>query len=110
MWIGVSVETSRYAFRIDHLRTVGAAVRFISAEPLLGPLPDPNLSGIHWPIAGGESGPRARSIQCWKASSRISDTEHTRWTLSSAAARLRAQGLLPSTGAHSSTGRLNSRV
>ena len=62
VWMGVSVETSRYAFRIDHLRSVGAAVRFVSAEPLLGPLPDLDLSGIHWLIAGGESGPRARPM------------------------------------------------
>ena len=40
VWMGVSVETSRYAFRISHLRSVGAAVRFVSAEPLVGPLPD----------------------------------------------------------------------
>lgn len=46
VWIGVSVETMRYAFRLDHLRTVGAAVRFVSAVPLLGPLPNLNLSGI----------------------------------------------------------------
>lgn len=61
LWIGVSIETQRYAFRSDHLRDVGAAVRFISAEPLLGPLAL-DLSGIHWLIAGGESGPRARPM------------------------------------------------
>ena len=60
VWMGVSVETSRYVFRIDHLRTVPAEVRFISAEPLLGPLLNLDLSGIHWLIAGGESGPGAR--------------------------------------------------
>lgn len=63
MWMGVSVETSRYAFRVDHLRSVGAAVRLISPEPLLGPLPNVDLSGIHWLTAGGESGPRARPIR-----------------------------------------------
>ena len=63
LWMGVSVETKRYAFRIDHLREVPAAVRFISAEPLLGPLGALDLSGIHWVIAGGESGPNARPVE-----------------------------------------------
>ena len=63
VWMGVSVENARYAFRIDHLRTVSSAIRFISAEPLLGPLPDLDLSGIHWVIVGGESGPRSRPMQ-----------------------------------------------
>ena len=62
-WMGVSVETSRYAFRIDHLRSVPAEIRFISAEPLLGPLPGLDLSGIHWLIAGGESGPGSRRME-----------------------------------------------
>ena len=62
VWMGVSVETERYAFRIDHLRSVGAAIRFVSAEPLLGPLPRLNLEGIHWLIVGGESGPGARPM------------------------------------------------
>ena len=62
VWMGVSVETERYAFRIDHLRSVKAKVRFVSAEPLLGPLPDLNLEGIHWLIASGESGPGARPM------------------------------------------------
>ena len=47
LWMGVSVESSRYTFRIDHLRTVPAAVRFVSAEPLLGPLGPVKLEGIH---------------------------------------------------------------
>jgi protein gp37 len=63
LWMGVSVESERYAFRIDHLREVGAAIRFVSAEPLLGPLPSLDLSGIDWLIAGGESGPNARPIE-----------------------------------------------
>lgn len=63
LWMGVSVETHRYNFRIDHLREVPAAVRFISAEPLLGPLGDLDLSRIHWVIAGGESGTNARPVQ-----------------------------------------------
>jgi len=62
VWIGVSVENDSYAFRIDHLRDVPAAVRFLSLEPLLGPLPSLNLDGIHWVIVGGESGPSARPM------------------------------------------------
>lgn len=60
VWMGVSVENDRYQFRIRHLRSVPAAVRFLSLEPLLGPLPSLDLSDIHWVIVGGESGPRAR--------------------------------------------------
>ena len=63
LWMGVSVESDRYTFRIDHLRCVGAAVRFVSAEPLLGGLSDLDLSCIDWLIAGGESGPNARPVQ-----------------------------------------------
>jgi protein gp37 len=59
--MGVSVETQRYAFRLDHLREVPAAIRFVSAEPLLGPV-ELDLVGIDWLIVGGESGPRARPI------------------------------------------------
>ena len=71
LWMGVSVESEQYAFRIDHLREVGASVRFVSAEPLLGPLEGLNLNGIHWLIAGGESGARARPIEYeWVASLR----------------------------------------
>jgi protein gp37 len=62
VWMGVSVESSKYRFRLDHLRQVDAAVRFVSAEPLLGPLDGLDLAGIHWVIAGGESGPRARPM------------------------------------------------
>lgn len=60
IWIGVSVETIRYHTRVDHLRRVPAAVRFISAEPLLGSLCDLALHEIHWLIAGGESGAKHR--------------------------------------------------
>jgi protein gp37 len=56
IWAGTSIETSRYAWRADHLRRVPAAVRFISAEPLLGPLDALDLDGIDWLITGGESG------------------------------------------------------
>lgn len=60
LWMGVSVESADQLGRIDDLREVGAAVRFVSAEPLLGPLDGLDLSGIHWLITGGESGPGAR--------------------------------------------------
>lgn len=62
VWMGVSVENADYAYRIHHLRSTGAAVKFLSLEPLLGPLPDLNLAGIDWVIVGGESGPMARPI------------------------------------------------
>ena len=63
VWMGVSVENQDYAFRIEHLRQTDAQVRFLSLEPLLGPLPDLDLGGIDWVIVGGESGPRARPIK-----------------------------------------------
>jgi protein gp37 len=63
IWVGVTVETADYLERIDHLRQTGAAVKFVSFEPLLGPIPDINLEGINWVIAGGESGPGARPIE-----------------------------------------------
>ena len=63
LWMGVSVENSRYRFRLDHLRRINAAVRFVSAEPLLGPLEELDLVGIDWLIAGGESGPGARPVE-----------------------------------------------
>jgi protein gp37 len=62
VWMGVSVENADYAFRIDHLRETGAQVKFLSLEPLLGPLPHLNLGGINWVIVGGESGPGARKM------------------------------------------------
>jgi protein gp37 len=63
VWMGVSVESADYTFRIDHLRTTGAKVRFLSIEPLLGPIPKLELHNIHWAIVGGESGPGARPMQ-----------------------------------------------
>ena len=64
IWFGVSVEDVQRVSRIKHLQClVGAAVRFVSFEPLLGPIPDPDLSGIHWAIVGGESGPGHRPIK-----------------------------------------------
>jgi protein gp37 len=62
VWIGTSIETDQYARRADALRATPAAVRFISAEPLLGPLQSLDLSGIGWVITGGESGPGARPM------------------------------------------------
>lgn len=64
VWLGVSVEDEKYGLpRIDHLRKVRASVRFLSVEPLLEDLGAINLSGIHWVIVGGESGPQARPMQ-----------------------------------------------
>ena len=63
IWMGVSVETPRYSFRLNHLREVNAAIRFVSAEPLLEPLPDMDLSDIDWMIVGGESGQRSREMK-----------------------------------------------
>ena len=63
IWMGVSVETDRYAARVDLLRECGAAVKFLSLEPLLAPLPDLDLRGIDWVIVGGESGPGAREMR-----------------------------------------------
>ena len=63
LWMGVSVESDRYLFRSNDLRRVPAAIRFLSIEPLLGPLPNLDLTGIDWVIVGGESGPGARPIQ-----------------------------------------------
>lgn len=62
IWMGVSVETDRYRFRIDHLRETPAMTKFLSLEPLLGPLRNLNLAGIDWVIVGGESGPSARPM------------------------------------------------
>jgi protein gp37 len=62
IWMGVSVENRKYTSRIDHLRQTGARVKFLSLEPLLGPLTNLDLSGIDWVIAGGESGPGARPM------------------------------------------------
>lgn len=60
VWMGTSVENADVLRRVDALREVPAAVRFLSAEPLIGPLGDVNLAGIHWVIGGGESGPHHR--------------------------------------------------
>lgn len=62
IWMGVSVENRSYVHRIDSLRETTAQTKFLSLEPLLGPLENLNLSGMHWVIAGGESGPGARPV------------------------------------------------
>ena len=62
IWMGVSVENAKYAYRIDELRSAGSSVKFLSLEPLLGPLSDLDLHGIDWVIVGGESGPGARLV------------------------------------------------
>ena len=77
VWLGTSIESDKYARRADELRIAPAAVRFLSLEPLLGPLPSLDLTGIDWVIVGGESGPGARPMQldwaralvqqCWAA-------------------------------------------
>ncbi|MFN8204492.1 MAG: phage Gp37/Gp68 family protein [Solirubrobacteraceae bacterium] len=63
VWMGVTIENRRFVHRADHLREVPAAVRFISAEPLLGPLEGLDLTGIDWLIAGGESGAKHRPVR-----------------------------------------------
>lgn len=63
IWMGTSVEDAQVLDRIDELRRIPATVRFLSLEPLLGPLPRLSLRGIHWVIVGGESGPGARPIE-----------------------------------------------
>ena len=63
IWIGVTVEEQEYIERIDDLRKTDASVRFLSLEPLLGPIPGLNLEGIDWVIVGGESGPGARPMK-----------------------------------------------
>ncbi|MCK9632841.1 MAG: phage Gp37/Gp68 family protein [Methanoregula sp.] len=63
VWLGVSVECEDYLYRIDDLRATNAPVKFLSLEPLIGPLPGLNLEGIDWVIVGGESGPGARLMK-----------------------------------------------
>ena len=63
IWMGTSIESNRWIGRLTHLRKIGAQTRFLSLEPLLGPLPDLDLHGVDWVIVGGESGPRARPME-----------------------------------------------
>ncbi|MGB2997717.1 MAG: phage Gp37/Gp68 family protein [Phycisphaerae bacterium] len=68
IWMGVTVENADCTFRIDHLRKIRVPIKFVSLEPLLGPIPNLNLTGIDWVIVGGESGPGARPMrQEWVA-------------------------------------------
>jgi protein gp37 len=62
LWVGVSVESNEVAWRVDMLREINAAVRFLSVEPMIGPVDAVVLHGVHWVIAGGESGPKYRSL------------------------------------------------
>ena len=63
IWLGVSIENDATLTRLRHLKETNASVRFVSFEPLLGPIGSVNLKEIHWVIAGGESGPRARPVE-----------------------------------------------
>jgi len=63
IWLGVSVEDGSRKARIEHLRQTNATVRFLSVEPLIAPIGKVDLSGIHWIIVGGESGPKARPME-----------------------------------------------
>jgi len=63
VWMGVTVENADCTFRIDHLRQTDAAIKFISFEPLLSPIPNIDLEGIDWVIVGGESGPKSRPME-----------------------------------------------
>jgi protein gp37 len=63
VWLGTSVEDGRVLYRLDAIRRVRAAVRFVSLEPLIGSVVEGDLTGIHWAIVGGESGPRAREMK-----------------------------------------------
>lgn len=63
IWLGVSIEDRAHVSRLEHLRQANAAIRFISFEPLLGPIGSVDLSGIAWAIVGGESGPNARAME-----------------------------------------------
>lgn len=63
VWLGTSVESMKYKSRIESLQKIPAQVRFVSFEPLIGPIGKIDLSGIHWAIVGGESGPRSRPME-----------------------------------------------
>lgn len=63
IWLGVTVENAKFTFRMDDLRQTPASIKFVSFEPLLGPIPNIDLEGIDWVIVGGESGPNARPMR-----------------------------------------------
>jgi protein gp37 len=72
IWLGVSVENAEYTGRIQHLREINSPARFISFEPLLGPVGEVDLTGIAWAIVGGESGPKARPMkEAWATEIRL---------------------------------------
>jgi len=72
VWLGTSIEDAERLSRLEALRATPAQVRFVSFEPLLGPIPDVDLSGIHWAVVGGESGPNSRPIdEAW-----VKDIKH----------------------------------
>lgn len=77
VWIGVSVERDDYTWRIDRLREISAQTRFLSLEPLLGPLENLDLESIHWVVVGGESGPNSRIMKKeWVTSIQRQCTKH----------------------------------
>src|SRR5438552_2257172 len=93
IWMGVSIESAAYLWRAEHLRSTAAHIRFLSLEPLLGPLPRLNLKGIHWVIVGGESGPRYRSLnRAWAAGIRdlLGSVAVKRWDMGAATRGRRA--------------------
>lgn len=66
VWLGTSVENSEYLYRLDYLRNTPAEIRFVSFEPLIASVGDPDLRSVHWAIVGGESGPNARPMsEAW---------------------------------------------
>jgi protein gp37 len=76
IWLGTSVESDEFKYRIDLLRSVPAVVRFVSFEPLIGKIGEVDLTAVHWAIVGGESGPRARPMQAnWVEEIRVQCTE-----------------------------------
>lgn len=76
VWLGTSIESDEFVWRADHLRQVPASVRFLSLEPLLGPLPSLDYTAIDWVIVGGESGPRHRPMEMdWVREIRTSSRE-----------------------------------
>ena len=77
VWLGTSIESPDYVRRADHLRAAPAAIRFISAEPLLSPLPNLDLTGIDWLIIGGESGPGARPLKVAWVEGLLAETDTT---------------------------------
>jgi protein gp37 len=77
VWLGTSVEDDRVLPRLDHLRQVPAAIRFVSFEPLIGSVAGADLADIHWAIVGGESGPKARPMEeAWVEQIRVACQRH----------------------------------